>query len=122
MLARLRDKGVQLAWLTLHVGAGTFQPVRARNLAEHRMHSEYYEIPQATVEAIARAHGRTRDAVGPPACARSNGRARAARCGLGPIVTGVREPMYLLPERLVLLRRRNRLFITPGYTFRSPTG
>ena len=51
MLARLHDMGVQFAWLTLHVGAGTFQPVRANNLAEHRMHSEYYEIPAATAQA-----------------------------------------------------------------------
>jgi S-adenosylmethionine:tRNA ribosyltransferase-isomerase len=66
MLAQLRDAGVQLAWLTLHVGAGTFQPVRANNLAEHKMHSEYYSIPPATVRAIAgaRAAGRAVIAVG----------------------------------------------------------
>src|SRR5450759_3022048 len=56
MLARLRGMGVELAWLTLHVGAGTFQPVRVNKLAEHRMHSEYYEVPQGTVEASARSN------------------------------------------------------------------
>jgi S-adenosylmethionine:tRNA ribosyltransferase-isomerase len=58
LLAALRERGAELAWLTLHVGAGTFQPVRARNIAEHRMHSERFEIPQATVEAVARARAR----------------------------------------------------------------
>jgi S-adenosylmethionine:tRNA ribosyltransferase-isomerase len=53
MLERLRAKGVELAHVTLHVGAGTFQPVRVENLAEHRMHTERYSIPAATAEAIA---------------------------------------------------------------------
>ena len=53
MLQALRDKGVRLAYVTLHVGAGTFQPVRAEHIHEHAMHSERYEIPQATVDAIA---------------------------------------------------------------------
>lgn len=53
LLAGLRATGVEIAYVTLHVGAGTFQPVRSENLAEHRMHSERYAIPQATVDAIA---------------------------------------------------------------------
>ena len=66
MLAQLRGMGIETAWLTLHVGAGTFQPVRVSNLAEHKMHSERYDIPPATVEAIvrARAAGRAVIAVG----------------------------------------------------------
>ncbi|MGE0874499.1 MAG: tRNA preQ1(34) S-adenosylmethionine ribosyltransferase-isomerase QueA [Burkholderiales bacterium] len=54
MLARLAAKGIATATLTLHVGAGTFQPVRAENVEDHRMHAERYEIPRATLEAIAR--------------------------------------------------------------------
>ncbi len=53
MLATLRAQGVQTAFLTLHVGAGTYQPVRVDKIAEHRMHSERFEIPIATAEAIA---------------------------------------------------------------------
>ena len=53
-LAQVRARGAQCAWLTLHVGAGTFQPVRVDNLDEHRMHSERYFIPPETVDAIAR--------------------------------------------------------------------
>jgi len=55
MLQALRNKGVSLAYITLHVGAGTFQPVRTDRIHEHAMHSERYEIPQETVDAIATA-------------------------------------------------------------------
>lgn len=53
MLASLRAQGVQTDFLTLHVGAGTYQPVRVDKVADHRMHSERFEIPAATAEAIA---------------------------------------------------------------------
>ena len=52
LLAALAERGVEFAWVTLHVGAGTFQPVRVKNLAKHRMHGERYEIPAATVAAM----------------------------------------------------------------------
>ncbi len=52
VLAALQARGVQRAAVTLHVGAGTFQPVRADNIAEHRMHSEWFEVGAATVAAI----------------------------------------------------------------------
>ncbi|MBK7617307.1 MAG: tRNA preQ1(34) S-adenosylmethionine ribosyltransferase-isomerase QueA [Burkholderiales bacterium] len=53
LLAALAARGVQRAQVTLHVGAGTFQPVRTDNLAEHQMHQEWFEVPQSTVDAIA---------------------------------------------------------------------
>jgi S-adenosylmethionine:tRNA ribosyltransferase-isomerase len=53
LLAELRAAGVGTAYVTLHVGAGTFQPVRTENLAEHRMHTERYVVPLATAEAVA---------------------------------------------------------------------
>jgi len=53
VLDGLAARGVNTASVTLHVGAGTFQPVKAENLAEHRMHSEWYNIPASTLEAIA---------------------------------------------------------------------
>ncbi|MDP5008847.1 MAG: tRNA preQ1(34) S-adenosylmethionine ribosyltransferase-isomerase QueA, partial [Glaciimonas sp.] len=52
LLTRLAIKGVQFAYVTLHVGAGTFQPVRVENLAEHKMHSEWYTIEATTVDAV----------------------------------------------------------------------
>jgi S-adenosylmethionine:tRNA ribosyltransferase-isomerase len=54
LLDRLQARGVGRANVTLHVGAGTFQPVRTENLAEHTMHREWCEVPEATVAAIAR--------------------------------------------------------------------
>ncbi|MCF8198454.1 MAG: tRNA preQ1(34) S-adenosylmethionine ribosyltransferase-isomerase QueA [Sulfuritalea sp.] len=53
MFARLGELGVDIAYVTLHVGAGTFQPVRVSNLSEHRMHTERYELSSSTCEAIA---------------------------------------------------------------------
>lgn len=53
VLSALQARGVQTASVTLHVGAGTFQPVKTENIAEHTMHSEWYEVPQATQQAIA---------------------------------------------------------------------
>ena len=100
MLARLRDMGVQLAWLTLHVGAGTFQPVRVNKLAEHRMHSEYYEIPQGTVEAIARARAAGRAVI---AIGTTSLRALESAARTGALAAGAGE---------------TDLFITPGYRFR----
>src|SRR6266852_1886822 len=58
LLAALAKRGVEFAWVTLHAGAGTFQPVRVKNLAKHRMHGERYEIPEATVAAVEAAKGR----------------------------------------------------------------
>ena len=107
MLARLRDMGVQLAWLTLHVGAGTFQPVRVSKLAEHKMHSEYYDIPQATVEAIAgaRAAGRAVIAVGTTSLRALESAAREGALAAGNL--GLRSGAG-----------ETDLFITPGYRFR----
>ena len=53
LFSRLRGKDVEIAHVTLHVGAGTFQPVRVSDLAQHRMHTERYLLPQATADAIA---------------------------------------------------------------------
>ena len=53
LLDRLASRGIGAAWLTLHVGAGTFQPVRVNELGEHRMHRERFVLPAETVAAIA---------------------------------------------------------------------
>jgi S-adenosylmethionine:tRNA ribosyltransferase-isomerase len=53
MLAKIEARGARLARVTLHVGAGTFQPVRTEEVEKHRMHSEAYEVPRATMDAIA---------------------------------------------------------------------
>jgi len=53
---RLIKKGVKIAYLTLHVGLGTFLPIRTNNIEEHVMHSEYFEIPENTVQVLQKAH------------------------------------------------------------------
>ena len=53
LLARIEARGARIAPLTLHIGAGTFQPVRSEDINAHRMHRERYEVPRATMDAIA---------------------------------------------------------------------
>jgi S-adenosylmethionine:tRNA ribosyltransferase-isomerase len=101
MLAALSVQGVQTAFLTLHVGAGTYQPVRVEKIAEHRMHSERFAIPQATVDAIAatRAAGGRVIAVGTT----SLRALESAGNDDGTVRAGSAE---------------TDIFITPGYRFR----
>ena len=58
VLADLAARGIERASVTLHVGAGTFQPCKTENLAEHQMHSEWYEVPLATLAALERCRQR----------------------------------------------------------------
>jgi S-adenosylmethionine:tRNA ribosyltransferase-isomerase len=100
LLAALAQRGIARANLTLHVGAGTFQPVRTENLAEHRMHSEWFDLPAATVAAIARtrAAGGRIVAVGTTTLRALESAARA-----GALEAGARD---------------TDIFITPGFVFR----
>lgn len=70
LLAALEAKGVQIAYLTLHVGLGTFRPVKVENILDHKMHAEYYELPQEACEKIngARRGGHRVVAVGTTSC------------------------------------------------------
>ena len=101
MLDALAKRGVAQAYVTLHVGAGTFQPVQTEQLDRHRMHSESYAIPQATVDAI----GRTRAAGGSVvAVGTTSLRAlESAADASGGLRAGPGD---------------TTLFITPGYRFR----
>jgi len=100
VLAALAARGVQTARVTLHVGAGTFQPVRVERIAEHRMHSEWYEVGEATVAAVAatRARGGRVIAVGTTTVRSLES---AARAGTLVPTTGDTD-----------------IFITPGFDFR----
>ena len=101
MLDSLRQQGINTAFLTLHVGAGTYQPVRVEKIAEHRMHSERFEIPQATVDAIAatRAAGGRVIAVGTTSLRSLESAGNAD----GTVKSGPAE---------------TDIFITPGYRFK----
>lgn len=70
LLAQVQNKGVEIAFVTLHVGLGTFRPVKADDISDHIMHSEYYEISQESAEKIARAkaNGSRVIAVGTTSC------------------------------------------------------
>ena len=100
LIEALERRGVMLAYLTLHVGAGTFQPVRTQDLSAHHMHSEWYEVPRNAVDAItrARAAGGRVLAVGTTTL-----RALEAAAAGGSLVAGQGE---------------TSLFILPGYRFR----
>ncbi len=58
LLTKIAERGVETAFVTLHVGAGTFQPVRVDNIFEHTMHSEWLDVPEATAQAIVRTRAR----------------------------------------------------------------
>jgi S-adenosylmethionine:tRNA ribosyltransferase-isomerase len=101
MLASLRNRGAAIAFVTLHVGAGTFAPVEAEDLTKHKMHAEWYEVPIVTTEAIAatRARGNRIMAVGTTTLRALE----SASDENGNVLPGTRE---------------TRLFITPGFRFR----
>ena len=100
MLERLKKQGIPAAYVTLHVGAGTFQPVRVDQVADHVMHSERYTIPQSTADAIeqTRAHGGRIIAVGTTSL-----RALESAAQSGMLKPGENE---------------TSIFITPGYQFK----
>jgi S-adenosylmethionine:tRNA ribosyltransferase-isomerase len=100
MLDVLRAQGVRTARVTLHVGAGTFQPVRVEQLADHKMHSERYTIPQATVDAIRETRSRGGRVV---AVGTTSLRALEAAAQRGELHAGSNE---------------TDIFITPGYRFK----
>ncbi len=101
LLKRLSNKGIEEAYVTLHVGAGTFQPVREENLEKHTMHSEWCEISKEVAEKInrAKAEGRRVISVGSTSLRTLESAADRA----GHVLSGTMD---------------TRLFIAPGYRFR----
>ncbi|GAB4470528.1 MAG: tRNA preQ1(34) S-adenosylmethionine ribosyltransferase-isomerase QueA [Burkholderiaceae bacterium] len=104
LLERLRARGVEYAYVTLHVGAGTFQPVRVERVRDHTMHGEWYEIDDAAAAAIDRALAERRrvTAVGTTSLRALESAASDAPDG-ARVRSGARE---------------TRLFVTPGFRFR----
>ncbi len=100
LLETLRAQGVDIAFVTLHVGAGTFQPVRTDKISEHVMHSERYRIPPETAEkiAIAKSHNKRVVAVG---------------------TTSMRtlEGAFAKHGSVHAIEDETNIFITPGYRF-----
>lgn len=103
LLDKLAAKGVNIAYVTLHVGAGTFQPVRVEDLSQHNMHTEWYTIGQETVDAVRAAKAAGRDVV---AVGTTSLRALESASQSGELVAGSAD---------------TALFITPGYRFKTVT-
>lgn len=103
LLDALQARGIKLAWLTLHVGAGTFQPVRTEDLSQHTMHSEWYRISPDCVQTIRETQqaGRAVVAVGTTSL-----RALESASVSGQLVAGSED---------------TQIFITPGFRFRTVT-
>lgn len=106
-LQKLRDKGVQMHYATLHVGLGTFLPIRVDDVTKHTMHKEYFRVPKATVAAIQQA--------------KVNGKRVVA---LGTTITRTLE--YCAPDILngaaAELKGEADIFIYPGYEFKIIDG
>lgn len=100
LLESLRHKGVRFAWVTLHVGAGTFQPVKVANILEHRMHSEFINLPEETVLAILEAKAR-------------GGRVIA----VGTTSARTLESVFFRYGRLRAYSGETDLFIYPGFHY-----
>ncbi len=101
LLGSLKAKGVETAEITLHVGAGTFQPVRVDKIEEHKMHSEWFDVPPETVAAIETAH------------ARGNKVWAVGTTSMRALESAARET-----GRLKAGQGDTDIFITPGYRFR----
>lgn len=100
LLQALRDKGIRIEYVTLHVGAGTFQPVRAEFVTQHVMHRERYNVPSLTVAAIQQAHANGHRVI---AAGTTSLRALESAAQAGELQAGSGE---------------TGIFITPGYRFR----
>jgi S-adenosylmethionine:tRNA ribosyltransferase-isomerase len=100
LLEALRDAGLEIAFLTLHVGAGTFQSVRCEAVEDHRMHAEHFEVDAALCEKVMRAHAEGRRVV---AVGTTSLRALEAASNA---------------EAIRPVSGETRIFIYPGYRFR----
>ncbi len=103
LLSTLQKKGVKLAYITLHIGAGTFQPVRVNELESHQMHSEYMQISAETAEAINQ-------------CRSRGGRVFAVG------TTVVRSLETFAQKGFQSYCGETQIFIRPGYTFQCVNG
>ncbi len=117
VLRRIRDRGIETASVTLHVGLGTFQPVRVKKVEEHRLHRERYEISESAASAIntAKADGRRIVAVGTTTVRTLEYAAGGGGDGTGDQIDGVDDGV---DDRVRGGSGEADIFIYPGYRFR----
>lgn len=104
LLQQLKNKHIQFGFVTLHVGAGTFQPVRTENITEHKMHTEYAEVPEKVCQQIIQ-------------CKQRGGRIVAVGTTAVRSLETATGPMGLKP-----FAGETNIFIYPGYKFRCVDG
>ena len=106
-LAKLRDKGVIVTYATLHVGLGTFLPIRVDDVTEHKMHKEYFEVPAATIQAIRTAKASDHRVI-----------------ALGTTVTRTLEYAHeqILAGPVADISGEADIFMYPGYEFKTIDG
>ena len=106
-LAKLRDKGVIVTYATLHVGLGTFLPIRVDDVTEHKMHKEYFEVPAATIQAIRTAKASDHRVI-----------------ALGTTVTRTLEYAHeqILAGLVADISGEADIFMYPGYEFKTIDG
>lgn len=115
VLAALEARGVRRASVTLHVGAGTFSPVKTENLAEHRMHSEWYEVPLATQDAIRQTKARGGRIVAVGTTTVRTLESWAKENGVG---SELRTLQSVVDSALTPFSADTTIFITPGFQFK----
>lgn len=99
LLERIRSKGVNMAFVTLHVGIATFRPVRTENIEDHDMHTEWYEITPECAQAVRNCSGRV--------------------IAVGTTSVRALESAAVSHRELRIVQEETRLFITPGYQFKA---
>ena len=105
LMQKLIDKGIIIKYITLHVGLGTFRPVKADNILEHTMHSEWFTIPQDTADEIKKAKQEGRRVI-----------------SVGTTSTRTLESCYQFNGDIKACSMDTNIFIYPGYEFKAIDG
>jgi len=103
LLRKIEKKGIEIVYVTLHVGYGTFQPVSAEDVSKHQMHPEYFNIPEESAEKIN--------------MAKMDGR-RIVACGTTSVRTLESAVSETVPPEVSAMRGSTNLFIFPPYEFK----
>lgn len=105
LLRQLQDKGVEILFVTLHVGLGTFRPVEVENVLEHHMHSEYYEMSESVAESLNKAKQENRNIY-----------------AVGTTTTRVLETVSHKYDNFKACTGNTDIFIYPGFEFKAING
>ena len=102
LLAKLKEKQIEITYVTLHVGLGTFRDVKVENIEEHKMHSEYYEMSDDAAEILNKAKSENRRII-----------------SVGTTSTRTLESVYNKYGKFTLCHGKTDIFIYPGYQFKA---